>query len=167
MSSPEHRLELVRRLVSEGYTSPLSIAKVLKETHGIDVSPRTIARDMERLSFPKGSDRGTMIDRYEKRVRDLSDMLEDKDLSSREKLAVHRTLNETEGKLVALRAKVKEERDMKSWETPEARQKQQAIRDRWFEANEEKARKAREERDNEVRAEVYAELREKGVEIPL
>jgi hypothetical protein len=158
---------LVRKLVSEGYASPLAIAKVLKETHGIDVSPRTIARDLGKLSIPKGSDRGTMIDRYESRVQNLSDMLEDKDLNKREKLAVHRTLNETEGKLVALRAKVKEDRDVKSWDTPEARQKQQAMRDRWFEANEEKARKAREERDNEVRSEVYAELREKGVEIPL
>ncbi len=165
MSSPEHRLELVRRLVSEGYTSPLAIANALKESHGIVTHRVTVARDMGRLSIPKGSDRETMIDRYEKRVRDLSDMLEDKDLTSREKLAVHRTLNETEGKLVALRAKVKEDRDVKSWETPEARQKQQAIRDRWFADAEERRLKARAERDNEVRAEVYAELREKGVEI--
>jgi hypothetical protein len=165
MLNAEHRLELVRGLISEGYTSPLAIANALKESHGIVTHRVTVARDMERLSIPRGSSRETMRDRYEKRVRDLSDMLEDKDLSSREKLAVHRTLNETEGKLVALRAKVKEERDVKSWETPEARQKQQAMRDRWFADAEEKRLKRREKRDNEVRAEVYAELREKGVEI--
>ncbi len=165
MSSPEHRLELVKKLVAEGYASNLAIANALKESHGIDVSQRTIARDMERLSIPKGSSRETMTERYEKRVRDLSDMLEDKDLTSREKLAVHRTLNETEGKLVALRAKVKEEKDLKSRETPEAMRERQAIRDRWFADAEEKRLKRREERDNEVRAEVYAELREKGVEI--
>jgi Xaa-Pro aminopeptidase len=153
----------VRKLVSEGYTSPLAISNVLEESHGICVHRVTVARDMGKLSTP--NPRETMTDRYEKRVRDLTDMLEDKDLTSREKLAVHRTLNETEGKLVALKAKVKEERDVKSSETPEATRERQAMRDRWFEANEEKARKRREERDNEVRAGVYAELREKGIEI--
>ncbi len=167
MSSPEHRLELVRKLVSEGYTSPLAIANALKESHGIVTHRVTVARDMERLSIPRGSSRDTMTERYEKRVESLSNMLEDKNLSSREKLAVHRTLNETEGKLVALRAKVKEEKDLKSRETPEATRERAAIRDRWFADAEEKRLKRREERDNEVRAEVYAELREKGLEIPL
>jgi hypothetical protein len=163
MPSASERLGLVRRLVSEGYASPLAIANVLKESHGICVHRVTVARDMGKLSTPNPRD--TMTERYEKRVESLSKMLEDKDLSSREKLAVHRTLNETEGKLVALRVKVKEEKKLESWETPEARRERDAIMDRWFEANEEKARKRREERDAEVRAEVYRELREKGIQI--
>jgi hypothetical protein len=120
---------------------------------------------MERLSIPKGSSRETMTERYEKRVESLSNMLEDKNLSSREKLAVHRTLNETEGKLVALKAREKDARDVKSSDTPEATRERAAMRDRWFAAAEEDRLKRREERDAEVRAEVYAELREKGIEI--
>jgi hypothetical protein len=153
----------VRKLVAAGYTSPLAIANALKETHGIDVHRVTVARDMGKLSTP--NPRETMTERYEKRVRDLSDMLEDKDLSSREKLAVHRTLNETEGKLVALRAKVKEEKELKSWDSPEARREFIATREKWFALNEVRRLKRREDRDREVRAEVYRELRDKGVEI--
>ncbi len=165
MSSASERLELVRRLVSEGYTSPLAIANVLEESHGICVHRVTVARDLGKLSTP--NPRETMTERYEKRVQNLTDMLEDKDLSSREKLAVHRTLNETEGKLVALKARVKEERDVKSWDTPEARREFIATREKWFALNEVRRLKRREERDNEVRAEVYGELRDRGVEIPL
>jgi tRNA splicing endonuclease len=163
MPSASERLELVKKLLSEGYTSPLAIANVLKESHGICVHRVTVARDMGKLSTP--NPRGTMTERYESRVQDLTDMLEDNDLTSREKLAVHRTLNETEGKLVALKARVKEDRDVKSWDTPEARREFIATREKWFALNEVRRLKRREDRDREVRADVYRELRDRGVEI--
>lgn len=166
MPEASERRALVGQLVSEGHKSSSSVAKTLKDEHGIDVHRSTVARDMERLhaeSSPKGgTERDAMIERYDARVRDLSEMLKDKDLSKREKLAVHRTLNETEGKLVALREKIQEDNDANPQETEEARLKHNARRLRWLE---EMAAKHQRETKIQLRAEIYKELREKGVEI--
>jgi len=166
VSRAQERRALVRRLTQQGYTSSRSIAKTLKEKHGIDVHHSTVARDIEQLPLlhtPTGEAEGkraAMIERYDARVRDLSEMLHDKDLSKREKLAVHRTLNETEGKLLALRALENEVTE--PGESEEARLKRNAFRLRMLtEMAEEHDLKRR----KEVRAEIYAELREKGVEI--
>ncbi len=141
--------------MAEGHNSSRSIAKTLKEK-GIDVHRSTVARDMERLQGTES----TPLQRHEDRVRQLSEMLEDKDLSRREKLAVHRTLNETEGKLHALRAKEIKEQDPEDSE--EARHKRFAV---WLKLLKEKGEIHQRNLKEELRAEIYAELREKGVKI--
>ncbi len=45
----QDRLSLVKQLKSEGYESGELIASVLKERYGIDVSPRTVQRDLLTL----------------------------------------------------------------------------------------------------------------------
>ncbi len=156
MSKTEERRALVGRLMAEGHTSPRSVAETLKEKHGIDVHRSTVARDIEQL---RGNER-TPLQRHEDRVRKLTDMLDDPDLSRREKLAVHRTLNETEGKLHALRALEKKVEE--PGESEEARHKRRAGLLQGFK---ESAEKRQRELREELRAEIYAELREKGVKI--
>ncbi len=142
--------------MAEGHDSSRSVAKTLKEKHGIYVHRSTVARDMERLQGTES----TPLQRHEDRVRKLTEMLDDPDLSRREKLAVHRTLNETEGKLRALRAM--EEKDAEPGEPEEARHKRFAL---WSRMLQEKAEEHQRKLKEELRAEIYAELREKGVEI--
>ncbi len=148
----------VAEALRDGYRSSRGIAGRLLAVHGVQVHHTTIASDMERIaaeSPPKAPD---MAERYESRVRDLSDMLLDEDLSKREKLAVHRTLNETESKLTALREKVKEESGKKSWETEEARHAHNMM---VKERLEKLGAEANAERKKLWRAEWEAELREK------
>jgi vacuolar-type H+-ATPase subunit I/STV1 len=142
--------------MAEGHTSPRSVAETLKEKHGIDVHRSTVARDMERLQGTES----TPLQRHEDRVRKLSDMLDDSDLSRREKLAVHRTLNETEGKLRALQAM--ENKVEEPGQSEEARLRRNAL---IFQALKVSGEKRQRELKEEMRAEVYAELREKGIEI--
>jgi vacuolar-type H+-ATPase subunit I/STV1 len=111
---------------------------------------------MERLQGTES----TPLQRHEDRVRKLTDMLDDPDLSRREKLAVHRTLNETEGKLRALRALEKKVEE--PGQSEEARIRRRAL---IFQALKESGEKRQRELKEEMRAEVYAELRAKGVEI--
>ncbi len=155
MSKTEERRALVGRLMAEGHTTPRSVAKTLKEK-GVDVHRSTVARDMERLQGTES----TPLQRHEDRVRKLTDMLDDPDLSRREKLAVHRTLNETEGKLRALRALEKKVEE--PGQSEEARIRRRAL---IFQALKESGEKRQRELKEEMRAEVYAELRAKGVEI--
>jgi hypothetical protein len=156
MSKTEERRALVARLMAEGHKTPRSVAKTLKEKHGVDVHRSTVARDMERLQGTEN----TQVQRHEDRVRKLTDMLDDPDLSRREKLAVHRTLNETEGKLRALRALEKE--DAEEPESDEGREARSAL---WLKLLKERAEEVDAQRRQEIRQEIYAELREKGLKI--
>jgi len=156
MPKTEERRVLVGRLMAEGHDSSRSVAKTLKEKHGIDVHRSTVARDMERLQGTES----TPLQRHEDRVRKLTEMLDDPDLSRREKLAVHRTLNETEGKLRALRAM--EEKDAEPGESEEEKRERNAFR---LQRLKEMAEEHQRELKIRLRAEIYAELREKGVEI--
>jgi vacuolar-type H+-ATPase subunit I/STV1 len=156
MSKTEERRALVGRLMAEGHKTPRSVAKTLKDKHGIEVHRSTVARDMERLQGTEN----TPLERHEDRVRKLTEMLDDKDLSRREKLAVHRTLNETEGKLHALQAMEKKVEE--PGQSEEANRKRRAGLLQVFK---ESAEKRQRELKEEMRAEVYAELREKGVKI--
>ncbi len=144
------------RLMAEGHNSSRSVAKTLKEKHGIDVHRSTVARDMERL---QGTER-TPLERHEDRVRDLTEMLNEKDVSRREKIALHRTLNETEGKAHALRALEKE--DAEEPESDEGREARSAV---WLEVLKKRSEEVDAQRRQEIRQEIYAELREKGVKI--
>jgi hypothetical protein len=166
----QERRVLIGQLLQEGYNSSRSIAKALKK-HGIEVHHSTVARDMEQLHDESGhttkgevgEKRAAMIERYDARVRDLTEMLQDRSLDKREKLAVHRTLNETEGKLLVLRDKPKGGEDSeKSWETEEKRRAWNAVKLKQLRkmADEHQAKMKQ-----QWRAEWVEEQREKGVEI--
>jgi hypothetical protein len=104
------RRALVGQLIRDGYRSARPIAEALSDKYGIDAHFTTIARDMQALEadFKEiakdtiGQERGVMVTRHENRIRVLSEMLTDPDLSIREKLATIRLLNETDGKLRTL-----------------------------------------------------------------
>jgi arginine repressor len=162
----QERRTLVAALIREGYTSSRSIAKALKEKHGVDLGRSTVARDMEQLQKPSAneSEHGRQVQGYEDRVQKLREMLEDPDLSKREKLAVIRTLNETSRQLLALRDRPKDGNDAKSWETEEARREWNAIK---FKQLKKRSEEYDAQRRQEIRWEILAELREKGVEVPV
>jgi arginine repressor len=160
----QERRTLVAALIREGYTSSRSIAKALKEKHGVDLGRSTVARDMEQLQKPSAneSEHGRQVQGYEDRVQKLREMLEDPDLSKREKLAVIRTLNETSRQLLSLKDKPKD--NPKSWETEEARMAWNAVKLKQLKKRSEEYDA---QRRQEIRREILAELREKGVEIPV
>jgi hypothetical protein len=101
---------LVGQLIRDGYRSARPIAEALADRYGIDAHFTTIARDMQALEadFKEiakdtiDENRGVMVTRHEERIRVLSEMLEEPDLSIREKLATIRLMNETDGKLRTL-----------------------------------------------------------------
>lgn len=164
------RRALVARLMAEGHATARSVAVALKDEHGVDAHRSTVARDMEVLrsgtkdAGPPEGKRDAIVARYEERIRSLTAMLRDEGLSKREKLAVHRTLNETESRLAAAKERIREEADANPHDTEEARRERNAFRlERLKEMAEEHQRKT----EARLRSEVYAELREKGVEIPV
>jgi arginine repressor len=166
MSSAAERRVLVTKLLSDGYTSSRSIAEALKEKHGISVHHGTISRDMEQLQKPSAneSEHSRQVRGYDDRVSRLKEMLEDPDLSKREKLAVIRTLNETSRQLLALRDKPKDSNGAKSWESEEARKEWNAAK---FKQLKKRSEDYDAQRRQEIRREILAELRERGVKIPV
>ncbi len=159
----ERRL-LIGQLIQEGYNSSRSIAKALKERHGIDLGRSTVARDIEQLqgeskTSTSQGDHGRLISGYEDRVQRLTEMLDDKTLDKRERLATIRTLNETSRQLAALRDKKK---DAEAENTDEAKEKRSKIN---LEALKKSAEKHQAKMKKQWRAEWVAEQREKGVEI--
>jgi hypothetical protein len=99
---------------------------------------------------------------YEDRVQKLREMLEDPDLSKREKLAVIRTLNETSRQLLSLRDRPKDGNGAKPWETEEARREWNAVKLKQLTKTAEEYRKKlkiqlRAELKDELRAEILAE----------
>jgi Fe2+ transport system protein B len=98
---------------------------------------------------------------YEDRVQKLTEMLDDPDLSKREKLAVIRTLNETGRQLLALRDKRKEKKSGE--ETEEGRHARIAMQIEQMRKNGEEYQrkqkiKFREEFKDELRQEIMEEL---------
>jgi hypothetical protein len=153
----QKRRVLIGQLMQEGYNSSRSIAEALREKHGIAVHRSTVARDMSQLhgeSKPWVQD--AQILGYEDRVRRLTLMLDDPDLTKREKLAVIRTLNDTGRQLQSLRDKsrVGKNGDKEYTGIPE-------------EVKLKFLGKGHEEAKEKMRQEILAELREKGVEVPV
>jgi arginine repressor len=167
----QERRVLIGQLMQEGYNSSRSIAKALKK-HGVDLSRSTVARDMEHLQgeskpLTNGDAQGELsrlVSGYEDRVQKLTEMLDEKDLSKREKLAVIRTLNETGRQLATLRDKTKDGNGAKPWETEEARREWNAVK---LEQLKKRSEEYDAKRRQEIRQEILAELREKGVEVPV
>ncbi len=170
MSSTAERRVLVTKLMSAGYDSSRSIAEALREKHGINVHRSTVARDIEQLQgeskpLTNGDAQGELsrlVSGYEDRVQKLTEMLDEKDLSKREKLAVIRTLNETGRQLLSLRDKTKDGNGAKPWETEEARREWNAIKLKQLKkmGDEAKAKlraEMRAELKDELRAEIMAE----------
>jgi arginine repressor len=167
MSSAAERRVLVTKLLSDGYTSSRSIAEALKDTHSINAHHSTIARDMEQLQKPSAkpeSEHSRQVQGYEDRVSKLREMLDDPDLSKREKLAVIRTLNETSRQLLALRDRPKDGNGAKSWESEEARLAWNAVK---LAQLKKRSEEYDAKRRQEIRREILAELREKGVKVPV
>ncbi len=163
----QERRVLIGQLMQEGYNSSRSIAKALKERHGVDLSRSTVARDIEQLqgeSKPSTSqgELSRLVSGYEDRVQKLTEMLDDSELDKREKLATIRTLNETSRQLATLRDKAKDGNGEKSWETEEKRRKWNAVKLKQLRkmADEHQAKMKQ-----QWRAEWVEEQREKGVEI--
>jgi arginine repressor len=151
----QERRELISQLLQEGYNSSRSIAKALKERHGIDLGRSTVARDMEQLqgeSKPSTSqgEHGSLVSGYEDRVQRLTEMLDDKTLDKRERLATIRTLNDTSRQLAAYQDKKK---DAQAENTDEGKEERSKI-------NLEALKKMAERHRLELLAEIIEELRQ-------
>jgi arginine repressor len=165
----QERRVLIGQLLQEGYSSSRSIAKALKERHGVDLSRSTVARDIEQLqgeskTSTSQGELSRLVSGYEDRVQKLTEMLDDSELDKREKLATIRTLNETSRQLATLRDKAKDGNGEKSWETEEKRRKWNAVK---LEQLKKQAAEYDAKRRQEIRQEILAELREKGVKVPV
>jgi arginine repressor len=163
----QERRVLIGQLMQEGYRSSRSIAKALKEKHGVDLGRSTVARDIEQLqgeskTSTSQGELSRLVSGYEDRVQKLTEMLDEKDLSKREKLAVIRTLNETGRQLATLRDKTKDGNGTKPWETEEARREWNAVK---LEQLKKQAAEHQAKMKKQWRAEWVEEQREKGVEI--
>jgi arginine repressor len=160
----QERRVLIGQLMQEGYNSSRSIAKALKEKHGVDLSRSTVARDIEQLqgeskTSTSQGEHGSLVSGYEDRVQKLTEMLDDKTLDKRERLATIRTLNDTSRQLAALRDKRKESQAFSTDEGKEARSKIN------LEALKKMAERHQAKMKQQWRAEWVEEQREKGVEI--
>jgi chromosome segregation ATPase len=152
----QKRRVLIGQLMQEGYNSSRSIAKALKERYGIDASYSTVARDMEHVraeSTTPESEYSRQVQRYEKRISSLEEMLNDKSLDKRERLATHGRLNETERQLATYQEKRKEAEAEKPWNTEEAKEARSKI-------NLEALRKSANEHQRKLLAEIIEDLRQ-------